>query len=103
MLDRRTFLAASTALGALVATGCVTEAERASAGRDEQLDALLTRWFEEDLRDSPTLATNLGLDVGELAFLRGELAPQSLARAEEERAQAVARIGELRRFGRAGL
>ncbi|HEY0084398.1 MAG TPA: DUF885 domain-containing protein, partial [Allosphingosinicella sp.] len=74
MLDRRLFLltsAATAALGASGLSGCATTGAKdaAKGSRDEQLDALLTRWFNEDLRDSPTFATNLGLDVGELAHL----------------------------------
>jgi uncharacterized protein (DUF885 family) len=104
MFDRRTFLVTSAAFGAAGLSGCATTATTTAAGtRDEQLDALLTRWFNEDLRDAPTFATNLGLDVGELAHLRGELGVQSVAKAEEERAQATARYAELRRFGRRGL
>ena len=104
MFDRRTFLVTSAAFGAAGLTGCATTATTKTAGsRDAQLDAMLTRWFNEDLRDSPTFATNLGLDVGELAHLRGELGTQSLAKAEEERRQASARYAELRRFGRRGL
>ena len=103
MLNRRAFLATSTAFGALAAAGCSTTVPSASGSRDEQLDALLTRWFEEDLSDNPEFATNLGLDTGERAVLRGQLSAQSLAKAEAERAQAVRRYAELRRFGRRGL
>ncbi|HEY0043861.1 MAG TPA: DUF885 family protein [Allosphingosinicella sp.] len=108
MLDRRLFLltsAATAALGASGLSGCATtaSADAAKGSRDEQLDALLTRWFNEDLRDAPTFATNLGLDVGELAHLRGQLGEQSLAKAEEERQQAKARYAELKRFNRRGL
>jgi uncharacterized protein (DUF885 family) len=117
MLDRRTFLMTSAAFGAAGLTGCTTSATgsdtvtgaSASAGgakansRDRQLDALLTRWFEEDLTESPEFATNLGLDVGERAALRGRLSSESLAYAAQERAKAVARHAELRRFGRRGL
>ena len=105
MLDRRTFLLTSAAFGAAGLAGCATTATQTvgKGSRDEQLDAMLTRWFNEDLRDSPTFATNLGLDVGELAHLRGELGQASLAKAEEERQQATARYAELKRFGRRGL
>ncbi|TMJ18450.1 MAG: DUF885 family protein [Alphaproteobacteria bacterium] len=102
MLDRRTFLASSTA--ALALAGFAPKAVAQDTNdRDRALDALLTRWFDEDLRDMPTTATNLGLDTGELAALRGRLGDASQARADAERAKAVRRAGELNAFGRAGL
>jgi uncharacterized protein (DUF885 family) len=103
-IDRRTFLMTSTAFGAAALSGCATTAgQGASGSRDEQLDALLTRWFDEDLAESPEFATNLGLDIGERAGLRGRLGSESPAEAEKERAEAIARFAELRRFGRRGL
>jgi uncharacterized protein (DUF885 family) len=102
LLDRRTFLASSTAALALAGFAPVAFAQEAGE-RDRALDALLTRWFDEDLRDMPTTATNLGLDTGELAALRGRLGDASQARADAERAKAVRRAGELNAFGRAGL
>jgi uncharacterized protein (DUF885 family) len=104
MLDRRTFLLTSAAFGAAGLTGCTTTATSGGTGsRDEQLDALLTRWFEEDLRDNPTFATNLGLDTGELSHLRGRLGSESLAEAREERSEARMRHQMLESFGRRGL
>jgi uncharacterized protein (DUF885 family) len=102
MLDRRTFLLASAAFGAAGLGGCATAA-RDPAGRDAALDALLSRWFEDDLRDSPEFATNLGLDVGDKAALRAQLSDESLAHAAGERAEARARYRELTAFGRKGL
>lgn len=99
MLDRRTFLVTGSA--AFVLSGCATTA--AGGSRDEKLDALLTRWFEEDLRDTPTFATNLGLDTGERAVLRAQLGPESLAFAAQERAEAKRRYAQLQAFGPQGL
>ena len=104
MLDRRTFLVSSSALGALGLAGCATlPARQDSAARDAALDQMLTGWFNEDLRDNPQFATNLGLDVGELAPLRGQLGEESLAEVRLDREKAVARHAQLRSFGRAGL
>jgi uncharacterized protein (DUF885 family) len=104
MLDRRTFLLTSVAFGAASLAGCATTADAPdAASRDQALDSLLSRWFDEDLRDNPSFATNLGLDVGEKAALRGRLAEQSVAKAQAERAEDVARYRELQRFGRRGL
>ena len=102
MFDRRTFLATSGACAAFALSGCETLAP-AAGSRDEALDAMLSRWFSEDLRESPAFATNLGLDTGELAPLRGRLGSESLIEFAEEKAEAVARYRQLQAFGRAGL
>jgi uncharacterized protein (DUF885 family) len=109
LLDRRTFLASSTALGFLAlgghASAAAFQAAPANDGnaRDAELDGILDAWFREDLIDNPTFATNLGLDVGELARLRGKLGESSLAEVEEDRARSVERLRRLEAFGRTGL
>ena len=103
MLDRRTFLLSSSAGAALLFSGCATAPRQTSAERDQALDRMLDGWFREDLDDAPAFATNLGLDVGELAHLRGELGDSSLTKANEERAESVARYRQLQAFGREGL
>ena len=105
MLDRRAFLATTTALVFVgLADAFPALAQPAQAGaRDQALDALLTGWFNEDLRDNPANATGLGLDTGALASLRGELGDASQAKLDAERAKAVRRRRELRAFGRNGL
>ena len=103
MLNRRAFLASSSAFGLVALAGCATGPRQSLAERDEALDRMLEGWFFEDLRDAPTFATNLGLDVGELAPLRAQLGDASLAKADEERAEAVARHRQLQAFGRRGL
>lgn len=103
MFDRRTFLLTSAAFGCAGLQGCATTSGREPAARDRELDQMLSGWFQEDLRDNPTFATNLGLDVAELAPLRGQLGDASLAKANEERAEAVARHRQLQAFGRTGL
>jgi uncharacterized protein (DUF885 family) len=106
MIDRRTFLASTTALAAVTLADAAFPAfaQPAEAGtRDPALDAILTGWFNEDMRDNPGFATSLGLDTGPLAALRGELGDASQAKAEADRAKSVQRKRELAAFGRAGL
>ena len=108
MLDRRTFLASSTALGLVAIAGLSPAAAQPAAAapandRDQALDALLTARFNEDLRENPGGATGLGLDVGELAALRGQLGDNSQAKIESDRARNVRRQRELTAFGRNGL
>ena len=104
MIDRRTFLASSTALGAFaIAAPGAALAQAASGTRDDALHQILQGWFDEDLRDSPTFATNLGVDTGALADLRGKLSEASLAEANEDRAKSIARHRQLQAFERDGL
>jgi uncharacterized protein (DUF885 family) len=99
--DRRAFLLGSSALSLLAIPGA-SWALQANA-RDSALDAMLSAWFQEDLKDDPETATNLGLDVGELASLRGRLEGQSIADVAEEKARAVRRHQQIQAFGRNGL
>lgn len=103
MLDRRAFLASTGSLALLAASGCATRPRESAQGRDQALDRLLQAWFDEDIRDNPGGATGLGLDTGELAYLRGKLGDSSRAKLAEERAQALARHRQLSQFGRNGL
>ena len=64
MLDRRAFLASSSAAIAVAAVGGFAPlvAQDGAETRDAALDRLLTGWFNEDIRENPTYATALGLD-----------------------------------------
>jgi uncharacterized protein (DUF885 family) len=71
MLDRRQFLMSSAAAGAFVLAGCSVVVPRSETGGAR---ALYDGIFQGMLRVSPELATGLGLDTGELSFLRSRLA-----------------------------
>ena len=103
MLDRRTFLVRSAAFGLLGVSACATAPRQSAAERDRTLDAMLQSWFDQDLRENPTFATNLGLDVGELAGLRARLGDVSRAELARERSKALARHEQLTRFARSDL
>jgi uncharacterized protein (DUF885 family) len=104
LLDRRNFLAGASALGFVGLIGFAPPALGQDANaRDAALDALLTGWFNEDLRENPGFATSLGLDTGALAALRGRLGDNSQAKADADRAKALRRARALAAFGRAGL
>lgn len=96
MIDRRRLLLSAAAGAAAVAARPALAFARDS---DAELDALLTRWFDEDIEDSPESATNLGLDRGARAHLSSRLSDRSAAAWREERAQAVERLRVLRAFG----
>jgi len=104
LLDRRTFLAGSSAFGLLGLAGAAPSllAQEPNA-RDRALDAMLTGWFNEDLDENPGFATALGLDTGARAALRGRLGDDSQAKTEADRAKAVRRARALQAFGRQGL
>ncbi|HUP67050.1 MAG TPA: DUF885 family protein [Sphingomicrobium sp.] len=89
-MDRRQFIIAGSA--ALCAPLFAAGKARAAQGTgDASLNAVFERIFQEQVRTSPTTATSLGLDKGELAPLRSrlDLRPTVKARAEE-----VARVNK---------
>ena len=75
-LDRRQFLLGSAATGALALSGCAGVAPR-SATADAR--ALYDSIFEGMLRAAPEMATGLGLDTGERAYLKSRLSDSSPA------------------------
>ena len=85
-MDRREFLFMGGAAfsATLLSTVSTRAFARATAG-DAALDGVFDRIFQEQVRTSPTFATFLGLDKGELAPLRSRLdiRPTAQARAEE--------------------
>ena len=85
MLDRRAFLLGSAAGGAALAFPAL--AQQAAAGRSPELAALFDAFFRENLRLHPEGATQLGLDKGADADLRGRLTDESAVGRAAQRAQ----------------
>ena len=75
-MNRRHFLAASAATGALAAAPW---ARAATPAGDAALNVAFDKVFAETLRESPTFATSLGLDTGKNADLRHQLGDNSYA------------------------
>ncbi len=75
-LDRRQFLLGSAAAGAFALSGCAGMAVRSDTGSAR---ALYDSIFEGMLRTSPEMASGLGLDSGERAFLKSRLSDLSPA------------------------
>ncbi len=99
-MDRRQFLAASTAF-ALVPGGRL---DAAVAGpEDERLRAMLDRYWDADIDDNPEQATILGLDTGRRAGLRARLNDYSATARGHWVATREARLAELRRLDGAKL
>lgn len=80
MLDRRRLLQTALATGALTplasVAGCAAKADPASAAAAAQ--ALVAEIGEKAVDINPQLASNLGLDTGARAALKGQLAPKGL-------------------------
>ena len=73
MLDRRRLMLSAVGVGLAAAVPAWAVAQAAPSDADARLDALLTRWFYENVELSPTFATSLGIDKGERAHLAGKL------------------------------
>ena len=71
-MDRRSFLATGATVAALPLLEGPAFAQAAGSG-DARLNALFEELFQEAVRTSPTLATQLGLDKGPLAALKSKL------------------------------
>ncbi|MEO8812438.1 MAG: DUF885 family protein, partial [Caulobacteraceae bacterium] len=99
MFDRRSFLLAGAASGALAPL----LARAASADPAGALDALLASFAQADLVRSPQEATSLGLDVGALAPQRSRLAASSLAAFARDKADIAERVARLKTIDRAAL
>jgi uncharacterized protein (DUF885 family) len=98
--DRRALLAG---LSAAATSAALPAFAQATASRDVALDKLLMRQFDEDLAESPTEATQLGLDKGKLAGLRSRLPDWTPAGRARDRAMTERHLRELRVFGRTAL
>jgi uncharacterized protein (DUF885 family) len=91
-MDRRSFLYAGGAaalslplLSGGAAKALVAPAGSATGAGDAALNALFDKIFNEQVRAFPTFATSLGLDKGDLAYLKSKLdtRPYQAARAED--------------------
>jgi uncharacterized protein (DUF885 family) len=100
MLNRRHLMLTAAAAGAVLAAPSVGSAR---TSEDARLDALLTRWMNEDIDRNPTTATSLGVDRGERAHLAGKLPDAGLTAQAENAARARARWAELQTFDPATL
>ena len=104
-MDRREFLCTSgaAALTLPFISGAKVAFAQPTSG-DAALNAVFKRIFQEQVRTSPTAATFLGLDKGELAPLRSQIDVRPVAqRRREEAARTEKFIGWLEGIPEAGL
>jgi len=100
MIERRAFVI-SAGLAAML-PAFLARAEPGAAP-PSKLDALFTKFVQEQMQRSPELATALGLDTGKLAPLKSRLSDASLASIAQDKKDNTRRIGELSAIPRAGL
>lgn len=100
MINRRHLLAAVAATAALPRTAA---AQGLAGAQDALLRGMLDGFFDEELRLSPEGATQLGLDNGRYADLRGKLSDRSPAGRASELGSAKTRLVRLRRIDRRQL
>lgn len=101
-LDRRQILLAGAATAAATALPAFAQAP-AAPGRDPELAKLFDTFFWEGLRQRPESATQLGLDKGANAALRGQSGPVGQAGREAARALNASQLQRLEAFSPARL
>jgi len=97
MIDRRHFLAGSTAVAAWPAGA------QAPPAANPQLKAIFDDLVQAQLRRGPEGATSLGLDTGINADLRAKLSDQSIAAVAANKAATRAELARLEAIDRAAL
>lgn len=108
-MDRRAFIAGSTAVAAAaslpveVAAGQPAAPATAKSPADARFHALLDKIFYDRLADNPEGATRLGLDTGPRAALRSKLTDESAAAQQRELARAKADLAAVTRMNLATL
>jgi uncharacterized protein (DUF885 family) len=95
-MDRRSFLATGATVALLPLTEAPAFAVAKSGGGDAKLNALFEDIFQERVRNSPELASSLGLDKGANAALKAKLdtdpAPVSRQKNLARNRRAIARL-----------
>ena len=99
MLHRRSLLASA---GAAAATLALPDLGRAQAAGDP-FTGLMDQFFQERIRLRPESATQLGLDKGPNADLKGKLGDQSPAGLAAQRAQTTSQLRRLEAVDRTAL
>src|SRR5271155_2866981 len=100
MLNRRELLSSAAVT---VAASALPWAALAGQAPDAKLAALFDAFFQEGLRRNPEGATQLGLDTGANADLRGKLRDGSSAGIAQERAINAQQIAQLKSVDTHGL
>lgn len=100
MIDRRRLMLSAAGVGLASALPVFAQTPTDADGR---LDALLTRWFDENIDESPESATSLGLDKGDRAGLAARLSQRGPADVARDKAKAVEQWRVLQAFPKGEL
>ena len=100
MLDRRELLSSAAIT---IAASALPWPALADAPPDPKLAALFDAFFQEGLRRNPEGATQLGLDTGANADLRGKLRDESAAGIAQEKVITAQQIAQLKSINTHGL
>ena len=104
MLNRRDLLLTGAAGAAIAAAPALAAAPApAKTGEDAKLAAMLDRFFQAQVDESPLQATSLGLDKGARAPLKAQLDDRSSAEKARRLARVKARMAELKTVDRSKL
>ena len=88
-MDRRSFLSTSTAvlfvpMLSSAPAKALAFAQGAAGSADAALNAAFDKIFTQTMKDSPGFATSLGIDKGELAYLRSTFDPKPFDQSRRE-------------------
>jgi len=88
-MDRRSFLSTSTAvlfvpMLSSAPAKALAFAQGAAGSADAALNAAFDKIFTQTMKDSPEFATSLGIDKGELAYLRSTFDPKPFDQSRRE-------------------
>jgi uncharacterized protein (DUF885 family) len=100
MIDRRRLMLSAAGAGLVSA---LPASAQTPTDADARLDALLTRWFDENIDESPESATSLGLDKGDRAGLAARLSQRGPADVARDKAKAVEQWRVLQAFPKGEL
>ena len=100
MIDRRALLMTTAAAGLAVAAPRMAHA---APGTSADLNRLFDQFFQEGLRLRPEGATQLGLDKGKNADLKGKLSDESETGVRAARAQTESQLARLAAFDPSAL
>ncbi len=101
MLNRRTLL--TTTATAVGAAAVLPGLANAAPGTAAELNAMFDAFFKEGLRERPEGATQLGLDTGANADLKGKLSDESEAGVARARALTRSQLERLKAFDPSAL